>query len=102
MADKISTVRTSYQGRGSNYGRGFGRGCDNLYGKGRGRGFNPTKPRVRGKCEALGSGVYLIGYAQQADKYTKTTLAILNYIQGNFDEGNNVKELFIRVKPFLI
>ena len=43
MADKSSTGRTSYQGRGSNPKRGFGRCRGNLYGRGRGRGFNLTK-----------------------------------------------------------
>ena len=43
MEDKISTVRMSYQGRGSNYGRIFGIGRGNSYGRGQGRVFNSTK-----------------------------------------------------------
>ena len=92
MAYKTSTGRTNYQGSGSNYGRGFGRGRGNYYNRGRGCGFNPDTPKVRGKCEALGSDVYSIGNAGKAEKYTKTTEAIMNYIQGNFNGGNNVKE----------
>ena len=53
MANQISSVRTSYQGRVSNSGRGFGGGRHNLYRRGRGCRFNPTKPNDRGKCEAL-------------------------------------------------
>ena len=78
MADKTSTGQTIYQGRVSNSRKGFGRGRGNSYGRGQGCGFNTTKPKVRGKCEALGSNIYLIGYAQKSDKYTKTTEVILN------------------------
>ena len=46
MADKTSTGRTSYQERGSNYGRGFGRVLGHLYGRGQGCELNPTKPKV--------------------------------------------------------
>ena len=98
MADKTPGFWTSYQGRGGNSGRGFGRGRGNSYV--RGRGFNPTKLKVRGKCEALGSDVYYIWDARQADKYTKTTEAILNYIQGNFNEGKNVKEALEELNHF--
>ena len=57
MADKKSTGQTSYQVSGSNSGRGFGRGRVNSYGRVQGRGLNPTKPKVGGKCEYLGSNV---------------------------------------------
>ena len=60
MEDKISTVRMSYQGRGSNCGRIFGIGRGNSYGRGQGRVFNSTKQKVQGKCEALGSDLYSI------------------------------------------
>ena len=94
MADKTSTCWTIYKGCGSNPGRGFNRDRGNLCGRGQGRGFNLTKTKVREKFEDLGSGVYLIGDAWQPDKQTKTTEVILNYIQGNFKGGNNVKESF--------
>ena len=77
--------QASYQGRGSNPRRGFGRGHGNLYDRGRGRGFNTTKPKVRGKCEALGSDVYLNGDAKEAYKYTKMMESTPNYIKGNFN-----------------
>ena len=83
MTDKTSTSRTSYQGCGSNYGRGFVRGHGKLYGRGQGHWFNNTKPKVWGKCDPLGSDAYYIWDAIQAGKYTKTKEAILNYIQGN-------------------
>ena len=92
MADKTSEGRTRYQGRGINSGRGFIRGRGNTYSRGQGRGFNPTKPKVQGKCEALWSDVYSIGDVRQAERYTNKTETILNYTQGNFNEGNDVKE----------
>ena len=64
MEYKTSTGWASYQGRGSNSGRGFGRGHGNTYSRGQGRGFNPPKSNVWGKFEALGSDVYLIGDAR--------------------------------------
>ena len=46
MTDKTSTGQTSYQGRGSNSGIVFDRGCGNTYGRDQGRIFNPTKLKV--------------------------------------------------------
>ena len=66
MTDKTSGDRTNYQERGSNTRRVFGSGHGNSYSRGQGRGFNSKKPKDRGKYEALGSGVYSIGYAKQA------------------------------------
>ena len=71
MADKTSTVQTNYQGLGSNPGIWFSRDHSNIYSRGQGRGFNPTKPNVGEKCEALGSDVYFIRDARQSDKYKK-------------------------------
>ena len=71
MADKTSTGQTNYSGRGSNHGRWFSRDLINTYSRGQGRGFNPTKPNVEEKCEALGIDVYFIRDARQSDKYTK-------------------------------
>ena len=81
----------SYQVSGSNAEWGFGRGRGNSYRRGQGRGFKLTKPNVWLKCETLGSDAYSIGDAQQSDKYTKMTEAILIQIQGNFNERNDVK-----------
>ena len=65
MEDKTSTGLMRYQGRGINVVRVFVRGSGKFYGTGPGCGFNPTKPKVQGKHEALGRNVYSIGYAQQ-------------------------------------
>ena len=92
MVDKTSTDQTSYQGRGSNLGRWFGIGHGNTYGRGWGRRFNPTKPKFRGKREALRSDVYSIGDARQEEKYTNNTEAVLNYIQGYFNKYIDIKE----------
>ena len=100
MAYKTSSGQTRYQGCGINTKRGFGRGFGNTYSRGQVHGFNMAKPKVKWKFEALGSDVYLIGYAQQAERYTKTTEAILNYIQGNSNEGNNVKEALEELNHF--
>ena len=70
MTDKTSTGQTSYQGCGSDFGRGLGRGSGNVYGRGWGCGFNPTKLEVWGKCEDLGSDVYSIIDVIQEEKYT--------------------------------
>jgi hypothetical protein len=44
----------------------------------------------RGAIEELKDNVYIVGDARQADKYTKTTEAILSYIQTNYNEGQDV------------
>ena len=80
-----------YQGRGSNPKIVLDRSHGNIYGRCRGRGFNLTKQKVWKKCESLGSGICSIRYEIQAEKYTKTMEVILNYIRGNFNEGNGVK-----------
>ena len=91
MADKISTVPSSYQGRGGNSKIWFGRDRDKIHGRDQVHyhGFNLIKPKVWGKCKSLWSNVYLIGDAQQADKYTKTTKGILNYIKGSFNKDKH-------------
>ena len=81
MADTTSGSLTSYQGHHSNTRRGFIRSCGKPYGRGQGRGcvFNSIKPKVQGKCEALGSDIYFIGDPRQEEKYTKMTEVILNH-----------------------
>ena len=100
MAYKTPTGRTIYQWCGSNSGRGFGWVHKNLYRKGWGRGFNPTKLKVRGKYESLGSNVYQIGDSRQAEKYTKMMEVILNYTKGNFKKRNDVKESLEELNNF--
>ena len=98
MEDTTSGGQTIYQGRVSNNGRGFSKNIGNSYYRSRGRGFDPTKTKVWGKFEALGSYIYSIGYALQADKYTKTKEAILDHIQINFNKWNDVKDAFRRTE----
>ena len=92
MEDKRSTGRMIYQGHGSNSGIWLFIGRGHLYRRGQGSKFNPTKPNVWVKCEYLIRNVYSIIDAWQADKYTKTMEAILNYVQDNFTKGNYVKK----------
>ena len=80
-----------YQGSGSNYWILFRRGRGNLYGRGQDHGFNTTKPKVREKYKGLNSDVYSIRDPKQADKYNKTTEAILINMQRNFNKGDTVK-----------
>ena len=89
-----------YQGHVSNSIIWFIRVCDKSYGRGRGPGFNLMKLKVWGECEALGSDVYYIVYSRKSDKYTKTAEAILNYIQGNFNKGNDLKEALEEINHF--
>ena len=92
MTDTTWGGRTRYQGYVSNIGKGFVRGRGNSYGRGQGCGFNFMKQKVWGKCEALGSDIYLIGNALQADNNIKTREVTLNHIHGNQSEGKDVKE----------
>lgn len=64
---------------------------------GRGRGNKPRfdrgqKPQYapRGAIEELRDNVYIVGDVRQAHKFTKTTEAILAYIQATYDEGMDV------------
>jgi hypothetical protein len=68
---------------------------------GRGRGRRPKyeggQPKYqttgpRGAIEELKDNIYIVGDARQADKYNKTTEAILSYIQTNYTEGQDVVE----------
>ena len=75
MTNITSGGPTSYQERVSNTGRIFFRSSGNSYGRFRGRGFNLKKPKVRGKCESLGSNMYLIS---DALNYSNWASDILN------------------------
>src|SRR5512135_1675242 len=64
---------------------------------GRGRGNKPRfdrgqKPQYapRGAIEELRDNVYIVGDVRQAHKFTKTTEAILAYIQATYDGGMDV------------
>ena len=77
-------------GRGSRY-QGRGRG-----GRGGTRtnrsnnGNKSSTSNLGGACEELRDNVYSLGDARQADRYTKTTEEIINFIQRTFNEGQDV------------
>jgi hypothetical protein len=79
------------QGRGNSRANQRGRG-----GKGKGQrpnnkqGSKPQNTGPKGAIEALHDHTYIVGDARQADKYNKTTEAIMAYIQTNFDRGQDV------------
>ena len=100
MENKTSTGLTSYQVHGINSGRGFVRGHGNAYGRGLYHGFNPTKPKVREKFEALGNDAYSTGDARQAYNYTKTMEVLINCIQINFNGGKYAKSSLKELNHF--
>ena len=51
--------------------------------------------------EALGSDIYSIRDVRQADKYTRTTEDILNYIKDNLNEGNDVNDTLEEFNHFV-
>ena len=57
------------------------------------------KGKRTGKCANLGEHIYFIGEARQADNYTKTTEAILNYIQRTYNGGSDIKTALEQGKP---
>ena len=90
-------------GRISQGGRGYGRGQS---GRGRGRGSRPYNStfgqkyygNLKGACEELKDNVYTVGDAKQADRFTKTTENIVNYIQRTYDEGQDVMDALVNLE----
>lgn len=81
--------------QGGRGGRGRGNSSRNA---GRGRGNNSRsndkfkKSTLVGACEDLKDNVYTVGDAKQADRFTKTTEQIANYIQRTYEDGQDVKD----------
>ena len=79
------------KGRGNSHANSRRRG-----GRGKGQrspnkqGSKTQNTGPKGAIEALLDNTYIIGDARQADKSTKTTEAIMAYIQTNFDRGQDV------------
>src|SRR5512135_702904 len=79
------------KGRGNSHANSRSRG-----GRGKGQrspnkqGSKTQNTGPKGAIEALLDNTYIIGDAKQADKSTKTTEAIMAYIQTNFDRGQDV------------
>ena len=91
-------LRQSTFGRGRG-GRGNGRGSDRT-GRGRGRnnrsnnnnnGTNRSKNVPELALKELGENVYYIGDAKSADRYVKTTEAILGYLRRKLSYGDDIK-----------
>ena len=84
-------------------GRGYGRGQS---GRGRGRGSRPYNSvfgqrnysNLKGACEELKDNVYTVGDAKQADRFTKTTENIVNYIQRTYEEGQDVMDALVKLE----
>ena len=90
-------------GHQNNQGRGGRNNQSNRTG-GRGRGnrnYNSSQrnsSNLKGVCEELKDNVYTVGDARQADRYTKTTEQIVNYIQRTYDEGQDVKDALVALE----
>ncbi len=83
-------------GRTGRGGHGFGR-TTNRSTTNNNRNFSYT--RGAGACEELKEHVYTVGNANSADKYVKTTERIVNYIQTNYEEGQDVKDALVTLEP---
>lgn len=81
---------------------GRGRGRSGQYnrqgGRGRGGNRNHNNNYLKGACEELKDNVYTVGDAKQADRYSKTTESIVNYIQRNYDDGQEVKDALVKLQ----
>ena len=97
-------------GRQSTSGGRRGRsnaGRFNRNGRGGGHGFNRNTNynnnrnflNLKGACEELKDCVYTVGDARQADRYSKTTERIVNYIQTNYEQGQDVKDALVALEP---
>ena len=78
---------------GSGRGRS-GRGGRPRGGPGRGKRYDNSKKKVILPDDAiaeLGENIYVINQPGQADKFIKTTEAILNHIQKTYKQGDDIK-----------
>ena len=82
---------------GRNAGRGGGNNRNSNNSNPRKNGQRNTS-NLKGACEDLKDNVYTIGDAKQADRYTKTTESIVNYIQRTYDEGQDVKDALVKLQ----
>ena len=64
------------------------------------KNYSQGKGKRTGECAELGEHIYFIGEARQADNYTKTTEAILNYIQRTYYGGNEVRKALEDGEPY--
>jgi len=97
-----------------NPGRGRGRSNRGRGGRGRSGRWNNAQSTKTKKTSVpedaeseLGDNIYLINQSNQADKFVKTTEAILTYIQKTYKSGEDIKKAlkeeaefdFDKVKP---
>ena len=93
--------RQQLQGRGrgrSSGGRGQRGAGRRGHSQNQGRGqVNKKKLILPDDAEKeLGDNIYIINHSGQADKYVKTTEAILNYIQKTYKNGEDLKKALKR------
>ena len=92
----MSTNNTQGRGgRGNRSGRGrsYGNNNNNNNNKNNKKKSNDDKNKIKIPEEALkelGQNVYVIGKANQADKFVKTTEAIINYIRANYKRSEDI------------
>ena len=92
----------------NNQGRGRGRSGRNGQGRGRsGRGNRSQQVKKTKKLvlpddavAELGENIYILNSSGQADKYVKTTEAILNYIQKTYKNGDDIKKALKQEEEF--
>ena len=81
-------------GRGNGLGRGRSYGNsdnDNKNNKNKNNKDDRNKIKVSEEAlKELGQNVYVIGKSFQADKYVKTTEAIINYIRANYKRSEDI------------
>ena len=106
MSEQRAPARGGRGNRDGSTGRQQGRGRG--HGRYSGRNNNRTsrfqsaakKQGPKGECDELKDNIYSIGDVRQADKYTKTTEAILNYILKNYNNGSDVKKALEDLEDF--
>ena len=93
----------------NNAGRGRGRPGRGNQGRGRSNNGRSNNNNNRNKkkltlpddaVKELGENIYIINQSGQADKYVKTTEAILNYVQKNYKYGDDIKKALRQESDF--
>ena len=89
-------MSSNNQGRGrgrGRSGRGGRSGRERGNGNNKSSGSNKKKLQLPDDCEKeLGENIYIVNNPGQADKFVKTTEAILNYIQKTYKNGEDIKK----------
>ena len=99
MPDSSSNNQGRGRGRPGRGGQGRGRSNNNR----RNNNSNSNKKKLTLPDDAvkeLGENIYVINQSGQADKYVKTTEAILNYIQKNYKYGDDIRKALKQESDF--